>query len=79
MGFSMLTLADESMIAISWMDEQGWIRISERIPRLNEAGQALLGQLQELDFDEAALLFEELEAPNPGFALQAFLAMALGS
>ena len=73
----MRTCANESVITISWLEEQGWVRFDRRIPRLSPAGQAVLSQLRKLNVHQAAKLLDERGAANPHFALQAFLAVAL--
>ena len=73
----MRTLANESIIAISWLEEQGWVRFDQRIPVVSPAGRALLAEIREMNVHRAAKFFDERGAHNPHFALQAFLALGL--
>ncbi len=73
----MRTCANESVIAISWLEEQGWVRFDQKIPRLSPSGQAVLSQLRKLNVHQAAKLLDERGAANPHFVLQVFLAVAM--
>ena len=73
----MRTIADESRIAISWLEEQGWVRYDNRTPVLSSAGKALLIEIRDLSVHQAARVLDERGARNPHFVLHAFLAVSM--